>query len=122
MKGCDKFIAISDSVTCTGLEDKKLFVEDGRKISCDGKVFRLEDGTICGSAGTMHTAFCNLHSLGIPLWEVSRMVSLNPAKAVFADTETGSIEVGKKADFVVMDKKFNILMTFADGKCIYKKY
>ncbi len=50
------------------------------------------------------------------------MVSLNAAKLLNFDAETGSIEVGKKADIVVFDSKnsfASVSYVFVDGICKY---
>ena len=92
-KGAARFTAISDSEFAAGLAEGKLISEDGRERIIDGGVARLADGTICGSASSLARGFRDLCSLDIPLWEVSRMCSENPAKAlgcvktVFVDGE-----------------------------------
>ena len=55
------------------------------------------------------------------LSEAANMVSLNPAKAIGMDT-IGSIEVGKRADMVLIDEMDGIplvLKTIVNGKLIY---
>ncbi len=57
--------------------------------------------------------------------------TINGAYANFVENETGSIEVGKKADMVVLDRNLfdipeaeiadtNVLMTVFEGKSIYR--
>ncbi len=43
----------------------------------------------------------------------------NPAKSLGVYSERGSIAVGKRADFAVLDDKFNVLMTIVGGKVGY---
>jgi alpha-D-ribose 1-methylphosphonate 5-triphosphate diphosphatase len=52
----------------------------------------------------LHAAF-KLHSQGTPIYEAIKMVSLNPAKALYIDHEVGSIEVGKKADLLIVSEE-----------------
>jgi alpha-D-ribose 1-methylphosphonate 5-triphosphate diphosphatase len=52
----------------------------------------------------LHAAF-KLHAKGLPIYEAINMVSLNPAKALYIDHEVGSIEVGKKADLLIVDEE-----------------
>ena len=46
--------------------------------------------------------------------------SANPAKNLGVYDQMGSIAVGKKANFAVLDKDFNVLITIRNGKIIYK--
>ena len=67
---------------------------------------------------------------GIPLETMIASHTINGAEAIFAEKETGSIEIGKAADFVVMSKnlftlapkdleKSEVLMTVFNGKVVY---
>ena len=117
-KGAARFTAISDSEFAAGLAEGKLISEDGRERIIDGGVARLADGTICGSASSLARGFRDLCSLDIPLWEVSRMCSENPAKALGVFDQTGSLDVGKCADFFLADKDFSVKTVFVDGEKI----
>ena len=117
-KGAARFTAISDSEFAAGLAEGKLISEDGRERIIDGGVARLADGTICGSASSLARGFRNLCSLDIPLWEVSRMCSENPAKALGVFDQTGSLDVGKCADLFLADKDFGVKAVFVDGEKI----
>ena len=115
-KGASRFTAISDSEFAAGLAEGKLIGEDGRERFIDGGVARLSDGTICGSASSLARGFRNLCSLGIPLWEVSRMCSENPARALGIFGETGSLDIGKSADLFLTDRDFHVKTVFVDGE------
>jgi alpha-D-ribose 1-methylphosphonate 5-triphosphate diphosphatase len=52
----------------------------------------------------LHAVF-KLHAKGLPIYDAINMVSLNPAKALYIDHEVGSIEVGKKADLLIVDEE-----------------
>lgn len=117
-KGAARFTAISDSEFAAGLAEGKLISEDGRERIIDGGVARLADGTICGSASSLARGFRDLCSLDIPLWEVSRMCSENPAKALGVFDQTGSLDVGKCADLFLANKDFCVKTVFVDGEKI----
>ena len=53
---------------------------------------------------------------GIPLEAAVMCASENPAKEIGIFGQTGSIETGKKADFVLLDKELNIVGIYIDGK------
>lgn len=120
IKGADKINMISDSGTAAGLDISGFEVNGVKRYIKDG-VVRLADGTIAGSARTLLDGVKNLISSGIPLEDVSKMASLNPAKTLGIDDETGSIAVGKLADLVVLDKDLNVCETFINGKSEYKR-
>ncbi|MBQ8509970.1 MAG: N-acetylglucosamine-6-phosphate deacetylase [Clostridia bacterium] len=119
IKGSSRFTAISDSEFCAGLPDGN-YEQDGRHYRVERGVGWLDDGTICGSAGNLLMGVRNLHTLGIPLWEIAEMTALNPAKALGIELETGSIAVGKAADLAVLSEGLDIRYTFVDGRCVYK--
>jgi N-acetylglucosamine-6-phosphate deacetylase len=61
--------------------------------------------TIAGSTITMADAVQHaVRDAGVPLELVSRAASMVPAHLLGLDRETGSIEVGKLADLVVLDE------------------
>lgn len=72
---------------------------------------------------TMLHAVLALERLAIlPLHEAVNMVSLNPARAVGIADRTGSLEVGKDADILIVDPSEGfprILSTFVEGKEVY---
>ena len=64
--------------------------------------------------------------------EMVRSFTINGAYLIFRDDEIGSIEVGKYADFIVLDRdifgiepldieKTQVLMTFFDGEVVYQR-
>jgi len=119
-KGPEGINIISDSEYGAGLDADEIMVDGEVRYIRDG-VMLLADGTIAGSASSMLKGIQNLLSDGIPMEDVSRMASLNPAKTLKIDHLTGSIAVGKAADLVVLDKNHNVLFTYVDGECVYRK-
>ncbi|OZI11439.1 alpha-D-ribose 1-methylphosphonate 5-triphosphate diphosphatase [Bacillaceae bacterium SAS-127] len=72
----------------------------------------------------LHSIFTMNKKFGIDLAELFRLVTINPAKAVFMDEERGSVAEGKKADLLIIeeiDDRFPVITTvFVDGKLIQK--
>jgi alpha-D-ribose 1-methylphosphonate 5-triphosphate diphosphatase len=68
----------------------------------------------------LHAAFKLYHS-GLPMNEAFNMVSLNPAKALKIDDQVGSLEVGKKADLLIVsgEEQIPVLETVVvNGKVV----
>ena len=120
LKGADRIRIISDSGHAAGMNVTEFLVDGQMRYVKDG-VVRLADGTIAGSAKTMLDGVRNLFTSGIPLEDISKMASLNPAKCLGIDHETGSIAVGKAADLIILDQELNIIKTYVNGECVYEK-
>ena len=120
MKGAEGINIISDSEYGAGLDAEQVIV-NGEVRYIRGGVMVMEDGTIAGSASSMLYGIQNLLADGIPLEDVSRMASLNPARTLKIDHLTGSIAVGKAADLAVLDQNYNVLFTYVNGECVYRK-
>ena len=110
---------ISDSGHAAGLNVSQFEVDGMMRYVKDG-VVRLANGTIAGSAKTVLNGVQNLIRSGIPMGEVAKMASFNPAKTLKIDSITGSIAEGKRADLVVLDEQLNVKYTFVGGQCVYK--
>lgn len=117
-KSADRINIISDSEHGAGYPGTEIVVDGEVRYIRDG-VMRLADGTIAGSASTMLYGIQNLIADGIPLGDISKMASLNPAKTLKIDHLTGSIAVGKAADLVVMNEDYTVDSTYVDGVCVH---
>ncbi|HEY8361854.1 MAG TPA: N-acetylglucosamine-6-phosphate deacetylase [Tissierellaceae bacterium] len=115
IKGINKVILISDAMRACGLGDGE-YTFGGQKVFVKEGVAKVENGSLAGSTLTLDKALKNLTSLGIPLLEVTKMVSLNPAKAIGVDSRKGSIEIGKDADLVVLNHDLSVHMTIIGGR------
>ena len=119
-KPLDKLTLITDAMRAKGLPDgeselggQKVFVKDGEA--------RLADGTLAGSVLKMNRAIQNMvEKVGVPFTQAVDYATINPAKNLGIDKETGSIKVGKRADFTVINDKYDVIMTVRDGEVIYK--
>lgn len=102
--GEDRTIIISDAMMAAGLPDGE-YTLGGQKVIVKGEA-RLEDGTLAGSVTNLFDEFKNLLKFGIPLKQAIKSATINPAKAIGADKETGSIEEGKRADLLILSEDF----------------
>lgn len=114
----DRIILVSDSGRCAGLADGSKFMLGGQEACLKDGVARLNDGTIACSAVNLFDCLRNAIAFGIPEEEAVRAATYNPSCAIGAETQVGSIEKGKVADFIVYDEKYNISSVCIKGKTI----
>lgn len=119
MKGFDKIILVSDAMMAAGLEDgeyqlgnQKVYVKEGAA--------RLASGNLAGSTLNLQEAVYNMVKfLDLPIHEVVKMATLNPAKAINMVREIGSIRVGKRADLIIFDDNIEIKHAIVGGNLIW---
>ena len=120
-KGIDRTILITDSIMAGGLPDGE-YALGGQPVYVKGGAARLAGGSLAGSTHSMIQAVRNIKShTGLSLPEIIKMASLTPASAIGMEFERGSIEVGKKADLVLLDENLQIQETWIDGDICYQK-
>lgn len=101
VKGADRIALVSDC--CAGGDTK-------------GSDVNVINGELYGSRLTLSVAVKNmLHHTGAPLYEVIRMASLTPARAIGIDSNAGSIAPGKDADLVLLDETLSVKGVFKGG-------
>jgi N-acetylglucosamine-6-phosphate deacetylase len=115
-KPSDKIILVTDALRPTGQKEGKMIANNEEVYFNNGLFVRKIDGTIAGSALTMIKGVKNLFEMGIPLDDVLRMASTNPASLLGRQRETGFLLPGKDADIVVFDEEFNIILTMVNGE------
>lgn len=117
----DKFVLITDAMRAKHLPDGVSELGGQVVIVKNGEA-RLENGTLAGSVLRMNVAVKNvMNFLNLPLEEVVKYASINPAKNLGVDNLLGSIKEGKRADFVILDKDLNVVKTVRAGKVIYER-
>ncbi|MEA4869167.1 MAG: N-acetylglucosamine-6-phosphate deacetylase [Christensenella sp.] len=115
--GAERLCLISDSLSCCGMPRGE-YMLGGQKIMVDGTVARLVDApdTLAGSANNLFGIFRIALSFGIPAEAAVRMASYNPARVLGAEGEVGSIDNGKRADFLVLNGDFSLQRVFLAGR------
>ena len=110
-KGVDKVVLVTDCTNFDGETPNHLkHITD---LNFD------ENGGLAGSRLTMDNACKNIMThTNCGMAQAFVMASLNPAKVIGMDSEIGSIEVGKKADLVIVDDKFNIKQVILNGQIV----
>lgn len=122
-KGAERICLITDGIRGAGLPDGTEFVS-GRKE--DGVPAIIEDGVgkmmdrqaFVGSVATTDRLLWNMVNLGgAPIEEVSKMMSQTPAR-VMGYADRGTIEVGKRADLVVVSHELSVDAVYLLGECV----
>ena len=116
----EKLILITDAIRAKGLGDgvselggQKVFVKNGEA--------RLEDGTLAGSVLCMNRAVQNLvEKVGVPFTQAVDCAAKNPARDLGLLDEVGSIRKGKRADFTVLNRRYDVLLTVVNGNIVYR--
>jgi len=92
-------------------------IKDGSWLKSDGKVGWAPDGGSLASSvvGMDHMVRHMNNSTSAGLVDVVRMASLTPAERTGIAATTGSIEVGKQADLLVLDRNLEIEQVHVGG-------
>ena len=99
----ERLVLITDSMEATGCEDGEYRIAGNPVTVKDGKA-RTHDGAIAGSTLSMWEAVCNLQEFaGASLGDAVYAATMAPAREIGLETEIGSIEIGKRADLLVLE-------------------
>ena len=116
MFGGDRMIVVSDSGRCAGQAEGYQFDLGGQMAEVRGGVAKLVGSeTIACSASNMWACMVNCLSWNIPEEDVIRACTYNPACAIGAQNEVGSIETGKIADFLIIEPGYTGKRVFLAG-------
>ena len=128
IKGPDKIAMVTDCIRPGGqnFPDGTVLPYDKQKgidITIERGVALLPGGkAFAGSlATTSHLVRIMVNLAEIPIYEVCRMMSLNPAKIIKMDDTIGSIEIGKNADFTILDKDLQVEKVVLSGNIAYER-
>ena len=115
----DKLVLITDSMRAKHLPDG-LSELGGQTVIVKNGEARLENGALAGSVLKMNVAVKNMvEKIGVDFCTAIDYATANPAKSLGVFSERGSIAVGKRADFAVLDKDFSVIRTIRGGKVIF---
>ncbi len=117
LKGERGITLISDAISAAGKGDGDYQIW-GETIAVKNGRTENAAGSIAGSVISMLDAVRLLHSLGVSYVDLARMASMNPAHLLGLE-DRGAIEVGKRADLVVLDKDLEVKLTVIGGSVAF---
>ena len=103
--GPERVILISDSLRATGMPNG-VYPFGGQEIEVHGNRATMlgHPETLAGSVTSLMGCLRQAVSFGIPLADAVRAASFNPAQSIGIDQRAGSLDTGKEASFVLLDK------------------
>lgn len=116
--GEERIVLISDSMEAAGKPDGH-YQLGGLSVSVSGNRAVLSDGTLAGSVTPLYDCMRTAVSMGIPLESAVRAATINPCRSIGMDKLYGSIAVGKKAHFLILNRNdLSITSVIKDGFCL----
>lgn len=117
VKGVEKTALITDALAVAASDSKVAF--DPRVIIEDGVCKLADRSALAGSVATMDRLIQTMAlKAEVPLFDVCRMISETPAKIMNVYDRKGSLERGKDADILILDKDLNVRCVWAMGKMV----
>lgn len=117
----DKVILVSDAIRAAGLSDGRYMLGTLPFNVKDG-IARIDNGNLAGSTTTLLKEIRLLiEEVGEKPVDAVNMASLNPARRFNLDKYFGSIKKGKYADFIIINKNYEVQQTWLSGKCVFSK-
>ncbi|WP_329120781.1 N-acetylglucosamine-6-phosphate deacetylase [Streptomyces sp. NBC_01465] len=117
--GSSRVAFITDAMDAAGFGDGIYHLGPLEVEVKDGVARLVEGGSIAGSTLTLDTAFKRAVTVDkLPVEDVVRSISANPARLLGVDDKVGSLEPGKDADLVVLDAEFNLVGVMRKGEWV----
>lgn len=117
-KGPDYSIMITDSLMCKGFPVGTKFDFGGQEVVIypDGSAHLVEAGNLAGSTLNVNKGLKILiEDALVPVNYAINACTSNPARCLHVDDRKGTIGVGYDADFVVLDKDYEVVQTYCKG-------
>lgn len=119
-KGTDSICLITDAMRAAGTDVTESYLGEvlpENRVIIEGGVAKLPDRSFyAGSIATTDRVFRNaVQNVGLPVEDVSAMMSKTPARLMGAGDRKGILEVGYDADFLIIGKEMTVDSVFVRG-------
>ena len=119
MKGADRTALATDCNRALDMPPGEYIfgpLDGGEPFYSDGKVgLSVDHRGLASSVRGMDFMVRHIHQVvGVELPTAVRMASLTPARILGMERETGSLEKGKRADFLLLDLDLNVRAVYVD--------
>ncbi|MFD6328092.1 N-acetylglucosamine-6-phosphate deacetylase [Streptomyces niveus] len=119
--GADRVAFITDAMDAAGFGDGVYQLGPLEVEVKDGVARLAVGGSIAGSTLTLDTAFKRAATIDrLPVTDIVRAISANPAKLLGVYDRVGSLEPGKDADLVILDADFAIAGVLRRGEWVVR--
>ena len=119
-KGATRIALTTDQTSAAGAPPGT-YELSGRPVVSDGRVVRLEDGTLAGSAATMPDLVRLMSRVpGVSVAQAISLASAVPAR-VLGERRLGRITPGACADLVVLDADLRVRVTMIRGALKFRR-
>jgi N-acetylglucosamine-6-phosphate deacetylase len=119
MKGATRLCLVTDANRALGMPPGRYRfgpAEDGSWFESNGKVGYVPGSGLASSVVALDTMIRNMRAAtGAPMQDIIRMATLTPAERAGIAADSGSIEAGKRADLVILDRRLAVRRVFLDG-------
>ena len=104
--GSERVILISDSLRATGMPDGQ-YPFGGQEIEVHGNRATIlgHPETLAGSVTSLMGCLRQAVAFGVPLADAVRAASYNPARSIGIDRQAGSLDTGKEASLILLDRE-----------------
>ncbi|KAB5098400.1 amidohydrolase family protein, partial [Bacteroides thetaiotaomicron] len=117
IKGVERTCLITDALACAASDSKTAF--DPRVIIEDGVCKLADRSALAGSVATMDRLIRTMvQNAEIPLADAVRMASETPARIMGVLDRKGTLERGKDADIIALDRDLNVRAVWAMGQLV----
>ena len=117
IKGVERTALITDALACAASDSQEAF--DPRVIIEDGVCKLADRSALAGSIATMDRLIQTMvQKAEIPLEDTIRMVSETPARIMGVLDRKGTLERGKDADILALDRDLNVRAVWSMGEIV----